>query len=102
MSNRIDPVFCSIDRLLRRWLCIGLLAVLLIPAARGHNLWIGWMPYWLVIAPALSLALLHRRPLAAAAARLRRARSVRAPRRQATRERSRPLRQLLQVALRGY
>ena len=30
---------------------LGTLAVLLIPAARGHHEWLGWLPLWLVGMP---------------------------------------------------
>ncbi|MFA5683790.1 MAG: hypothetical protein WCZ65_00360 [Lysobacteraceae bacterium] len=68
--------------LLRRWLLLGALAVLLLPAARGHSAWVGWLPYWLAVAPALSLALceLHRRrPRARARRRDAGAQARRAP-----------------------
>jgi hypothetical protein len=54
-----------IDTALRLWLTFGLLA-LAIPGALQYNHYIGWLPYWLCLAPAFSLALLHRRRLAAA------------------------------------
>ncbi|HET7845377.1 MAG TPA: hypothetical protein VFL14_14565 [Xanthomonadales bacterium] len=39
-----------------RWLALGLLAVVLLPAARTTHAWIGWLPFWLVCAPMLVLA----------------------------------------------
>jgi hypothetical protein len=54
-----------LDTALRLWLTAGLLA-LTIPGALQYNHYIGWLPYWLCLAPALSLALLHRRRLAMA------------------------------------
>ncbi len=57
-----------------RWLALGLLAVALVPAARATHAWIGWLPFWLVCAPALVLAQLGdaRQLLAAIATRPRR------------------------------
>lgn len=54
-----------LDTALRLWLTLGL-AALAIPGALQHNHYIGWLPYWLCLAPAVSLALLHRRRLASA------------------------------------
>jgi hypothetical protein len=39
-----------------RWLALGLLAIVLSPAARSTHAWLGWLPFWLVCAPALVLA----------------------------------------------
>jgi hypothetical protein len=41
----------------------GLALVLLLPAARGHSDWLGWMPLWLVGMPAVAWWSLHRFPL---------------------------------------
>ncbi|MDR1075703.1 MAG: hypothetical protein LBL59_05235 [Xanthomonadaceae bacterium] len=30
---------------------LGMLLVLLVPSARGHSLWFGWLPLWLVGMP---------------------------------------------------
>ena len=54
-----------LDTTLRLWFSLGLLA-LFVPGAMSHNHYIGWLPYWLCLAPAVSLALLHRHRLAAA------------------------------------
>lgn len=32
----------------------GLLAVLLVPALRGHSAWLGWGPLWLVAMPGMA------------------------------------------------
>ncbi len=69
-SAHLEPVrryprLTRLDRGLRRWLLLGGLILLVLPAARGSHPWLGWLPYWLVIAPSLSLALLHRARLAA-------------------------------------
>ena len=52
-----DP---RLDRILRRLIGWGVLAVLLLPAARGSSLWLGWMPLWLVAMPLASWWALHR------------------------------------------
>ena len=41
----------SLDAVLRQAVILGTLAVLLIPAARGSNEWLGWLPLWLVGMP---------------------------------------------------
>lgn len=41
--------------MLRRTLLAGLALVALVPAARGSNPWLGWMPLWLVLMPACAL-----------------------------------------------
>jgi len=61
MHNRpdacIDP---RLDRTFRRLIAWGALAVLLLPAARGHNDWFGWMPLWLLGMPLSAWWALHR------------------------------------------
>jgi hypothetical protein len=52
----------------RRWLVFGVLAVLLFPSARASHWLIGWLPFWLVLAPAL--VLLQARIMAAQAQRV--------------------------------
>jgi hypothetical protein len=50
---------------LRLWLLAGVFALILFPEVRGHHPLIGWLPFWLLIAPLLSLAawrLLNRAP----------------------------------------
>ncbi len=87
-----DPIHAVDPRLantLWQWLALGTLAVALLPAARGPSEAIGALPFWLVLAPAVSLLALYRHVLAAAwRARLvratprrrRRVAAVRAPR----------------------
>ena len=62
--RRLDPHTIAIDsRLdcgLRRLVLIGLTAVLLLPAARGYNVWLGWMPLWLLGMPLAGWWALHR------------------------------------------
>lgn len=49
-----------------RWLGVGVAASLLVPGLRGYNDYVGWLPFWLLAAPAILLALTHRHRLAAA------------------------------------
>ena len=102
-QTEADLLLIRTDRLLRRWLVAGIVVMALVPAARGHSQWIGWLPYWLLLAPALSLALLHRLRLASLQRRLMRRpqRAATRPRRQASRPRP-TLRRTLQVALLGH
>lgn len=74
----IDP---RIERVLRTWLLWGALAVLLLPAARMHTAWLGWLPMWLVAMPASAWWALHRFrwPLPAASGTLARVRRRRPP-----------------------
>ena len=68
------------------WFACGLVALLAFPALRGSSAMVGWLPFWLVIAPLIDLALLRRHWLAAASgAFLVRARRRRRPVRQARR-----------------
>jgi hypothetical protein len=56
-AARPDPI---LEKLLRRWLVAGLLAVVLVPALRGSGEWLGWWPMWLVAMPAMAWWALHR------------------------------------------
>lgn len=61
MHRTDDPAFDPrLDQILRRLIGWGLLAVLLLPAARGTSAWLGWMPLWLVAMPLASWWALHR------------------------------------------
>ncbi|HEX5693666.1 MAG TPA: hypothetical protein VFY00_03485, partial [Arenimonas sp.] len=53
-------------RTLWQWLALGLIAMLLLPAARGPVYLLGNMPYWLVFAPGVALLTLYRHALVAA------------------------------------
>jgi len=53
-------------RAVRAWLGLGLLALALLPAARGYNAWIGWLPFWLAIAPLSMLGVAEHARLASA------------------------------------
>jgi hypothetical protein len=67
MPNNIEQTAASpeshLNRALWQWLLLGVLAVALFPAARSDALWLGWMPFWAVIAPLSALAVLHRQVL---------------------------------------
>jgi hypothetical protein len=68
------------------WFGCGLMALLAFPSLRGSSATIGWLPFWLVIAPLIDLALLRRHWLAARSrAFLVRTRRRRRPARQAWR-----------------
>jgi hypothetical protein len=71
------------------WLVFGAVAMALIPQARGMQSMVGWMPFWLVVAPLLDLAFVHRdRLLSTSRAVLVRARRRRRPSIQANRSRA--------------
>src|SRR5690606_2199081 len=57
-----DP---RIANVLGHWLALGALALLMLPPARGELPWLGSGPYWLLLAPAIALAVLYRGALAA-------------------------------------
>jgi hypothetical protein len=68
------------------WAACGMMALLAFPSLRGSSATIGWLPFWLVIAPLIDLALLRRHWLVVASrAFLVRARRRRRPARQAWR-----------------
>lgn len=48
---------------LRVWLTVGVVALVVFPPLRETDAWFGWLPFWLVIAPALDLLFLRRRQL---------------------------------------
>lgn len=70
----------DLDRLLRHLVVLGALAVLLVPAARGHGEWLGWRPLWLLGMPLAAWWSLRRCPLPALALRLPRRRRAQARR----------------------
>jgi hypothetical protein len=45
------------------WLVFGVVVMALIPQARGMQSAVGWLPFWLVVAPLLDLAFVHRNRL---------------------------------------
>jgi hypothetical protein len=50
---------------LREACVLGAVVVALVPAARGHHDWFGWLPLWLLAMPAAGLLAGPRRALAA-------------------------------------
>ncbi|MGH8027801.1 MAG: hypothetical protein ACREO0_13855, partial [Pseudoxanthomonas sp.] len=59
-KNPVVPANSQLERSLRLMLSAGLALVVLLPAARGHSDWLGWLPMWLVGMPAVALWSLHR------------------------------------------
>jgi len=47
------------------WLVTGVAALLCVPELRGSDPLVGWLPFWLIVAPAIDLAVLRRRSLIA-------------------------------------
>ena len=70
----------DLDALLRQAVTLGTLAVLLIPAARGHHEWLGWLPLWLLGMPLAAWWSVSGFPLPRLAAALPRRRRVQARR----------------------
>lgn len=50
-TTAFDP---RLDAVARYALAIGAVLVLLLPAARGFNEQVGWLPMWLLVMPALA------------------------------------------------
>lgn len=72
----------DLDACLRQLVILGTLAVLVIPAARGHSALLGWLPLWLLGMPLAAWWGLRRFPLPTVSLRLpRRRRRVQARRR---------------------
>ena len=80
----------DLDSLLRPAVILGTLAVLLVPAARGHSQWLGWLPLWLMGMPLAAWWSLRGFPLPQVSVRLPRRRPLQA-RRVALRSRARRL-----------
>ncbi len=59
-----DEAHAAWQSALAAWLGLGGFALLCVPALRGVDPWFGWLPFWLVVAPALDLAFLRRRWIA--------------------------------------
>lgn len=60
----------AMRRLIYAWLTLGTLALILVPALRGYDTWVGWLPFWLIAAPLINLLALHPHRLAALVPRL--------------------------------
>src|SRR5512144_738507 len=73
------------------WLITGVAALVCIPELRGSDPLVGWLPFWLVVAPAIDLVVLRRGSLIARTQQLlARVGRRRAPVRQARPTRRRP------------
>ena len=59
-SRHQQPVDPRLLRGVRIAFLSGLALVLLLPAARGHSDWLGWMPLWLLGMPLAAWWSLHR------------------------------------------
>jgi hypothetical protein len=46
---------------MKLWLILGSAALICSPQLRGTDPWFGWLPFWLIVAPAIDLAVLRRR-----------------------------------------
>ena len=86
---------------LQVWLTLGVAAVVCFPVLRDIDPTFGWLPFWLVVAPAIDLAFLRRNRIAAwMRSGLTRYRTRRVPRRQARSRRRRSERRLMQPTAR--
>ena len=47
------------------WLVTGVAALICVPELRGSDPLVGWLPFWLIVAPAIDLAVLRRHSLIA-------------------------------------
>ena len=56
-SRTPDP---RLERLLRQTILVSTLLVLAVPMARGHSVWFGSLPLWLLGMPLVSWWALHR------------------------------------------
>ena len=70
----------ELDACLRFCVMLGALAVVLLPAARGHSVFLGWLPLWLLGMPLVAWWSLRGWPLPKLALRLPRRRRVQARR----------------------
>jgi hypothetical protein len=65
-SARIESDGATATRVaLWTWFACGFAALLLFPDLRGRSQWFGWLPFWLVVAPLIDLAVIRRDWLAA-------------------------------------
>lgn len=69
-DQRGDSLATGLLQALKFWLAIGATLITFVPAARTDHEWIGWLPFWLVLAPASSLAVAYRQPLTDLAKRI--------------------------------
>ena len=45
---------------MKLWLLAGAALVIVFPSLRGIDPWFGWLPFWLIVAPAIDLIVLRR------------------------------------------
>lgn len=85
-ESRSQPDYSGAAMALWIWLALGVAVMLLFPGLRGSDPRFGWLPFWLVVAPLIDLAILRRCWLATTSrAFLVHARRRRRPARQARR-----------------
>ena len=65
LVSRVAPR--RIEALLWVWLALGAALVVLAPGLRSVDAQFGWLPYWLIVAPLLDLALINHQRLSATA-----------------------------------
>lgn len=97
-SSMRDSNTRALETAAQVWLMLGVGAVLCVPALRGSNPMIGWLPFWFIVAPLIDLAVLRRHRLAAAS----RAFLVRSRRRRAAPRQARSLRRRAQSLRRCF
>lgn len=100
-SNRAPSPAWEWIAALQVWLLLGLAAVACFPVLRDVDPTFGWLPFWLVVAPAIDLAFLRRKQIFAwMRSGMARYQTRRVPRRQARSWRRRSERRLLQPTAR--
>jgi hypothetical protein len=100
-SNRAPSPAREWIAALQVWLLLGVAAVACFPVLREVDPLFGWLPFWLVVAPAIDLAFLRRERIVAwMRSGMARYRTRRVPRRQARSWRRRGERRLMQPTAR--
>jgi hypothetical protein len=74
------------------WLVFGAVVIALIPQARGMQSMIGWLPFWLVVAPLLDLVFVHRERLLSTARAFFRQETIRVRHRRRPAQQAKPIR----------
>jgi len=92
-----DAAFAPWTSILVCWLVAGSAALLALPPLRAVDAWFGWLPFWLIVAPAIDLAVLRHRWIAA---RLRDCACRLRSRRRSLRRQARPTRRRSQRSVR--
>jgi hypothetical protein len=64
-KSSLQPQYAGAATALWIWLTLGVAVMLLFPTLRGSDPLFGWLPFWLVVAPLIDLAVLRRCWLAA-------------------------------------